>query len=140
MAVLTAFAMAAIVLIVGGTGCAGGSNVEAGLPEWADEAALAEQAQGLTDSYIARDFAAVARECSALGLSEQEFKDAGVDALDQLGEFKEYGDTAYMQGKDQSGKVYATAVQIANFANGTAQFTVSFYEDGSVCGFYFKLV
>lgn len=34
----------------------------------------------------------------------------------------------------------ATIVQIANYENGSAQFTVSVNQDGSVSGFYVKAV
>lgn len=37
---------------------------------------------------------------------------------------------------DGTGAVYATVVQAATYENATMQFTVSYYEDGTVCGFY----
>lgn len=123
-------------------GCSSGSSadsgIQAGLPEWANEADLTEQTQGLIDQYNARDFDGVAKQCEALGLSAEDFAESGNPILDQLGAFKSFGDASYMNGKAKDGTPYATVVQMASYENGSAQFTVSFNEDDTISGFYIK--
>ena len=129
---------AALAMCVIFAGCAGGGNVEEGLPAWGDEAKLAEQAQALIDDYSARDYEAAAEACAGIGLTVDQLAETGDSMLDGLGAFESFGDAAYLKGADDAGKEYATVVQLANYAQGTAQYTVSFYEDGSVCGFFVK--
>ncbi len=109
---------------------------QAGLPDWADEDALTQQARSLIERYNARDYGAVAQACAALGVTEDDWAEASDPLLDQLGAFQGYGDVAFMHADDGTGTVYATVVQAATYENATMQFTVSYYEDGSVCGFY----
>lgn len=140
--ILVAFvATAALAFMLCLAGCSSGgsgSDVQAGLPDWANETELTEQARELIDLYSARDFDAVAEKCSALGLSGEGFAENGNPILDQLGEFKNFGDVSYMNGKAKDGTPYATVVQMAAYENGTAQYTISFNEDDTVSGFYIK--
>lgn len=134
-------ALAAVAIAMAGVliaGCAGGGSLSEGLPEWGDEAALAEQAQALVTDYSARDYEAVSQRCAGLGLSAAAFAESGDAMLDTLGEFSSFSDTVYMTGADDEGRAYAVVIQMADYASGSAQYTVSFYEDGTVCGFYAK--
>lgn len=134
-------ALAAVAIAVAGVllaGCAGNGSLSEGLPEWGDEAALTEQAQALVSDYSARDYEAVAQRCAGLGLSAADFAESGDAMLDTLGEFASFADAAYMTGADDEGRAYAVVIQVADYASGSAQYTVSFYEDGTVCGFYAK--
>lgn len=129
-----AIAIAGVLL----AGCVGSGSLSEGLPEWGDEAALTEQAQDLVSDYSARDYEAVAQRCAGLGLSASDFAESGDAMLDTLGEFSSFADTAYMTGADDEGRAYAVVIQMADYASGSAQYTVSFYEDGAICGFYAK--
>lgn len=130
---------AALALILALTGCATSGSLEEGLPDWTDEQTVTQTAQQVIDAYNARDYDAVAQMCPALGLSAEEYAQSGDGLLDQLGAFTEYADAAFLHG-ETDGTQYATIVQIANFENGSAQFTVSVNQDGSVSGFYVKAV
>ena len=133
--------LAAVAIAIAGVllaGCAGSGSLSEGLPEWGDEAALTEQAQDLMSDYSARDYEAVAQRCAGLGLSASDFAESGDAMLDTLGEFSSFADTVYMTGADDEGHAYAVVIQMADYASGSAQYTVSFYEDGTVCGFYAK--
>ena len=59
-------------------------------------------------------------------------------SFEQLGSFDAYGGAASGHAADKDGKEYVTVVQQASYQQGSAQFTVSFYEDGSLCGLYMK--
>ena len=138
--IVAAAAALAFALCLAGcsSGASGDSSIQAGLPEWANEAELTEQTQELIDQYNARDFDSVAKQCGTLGVSAEDFAESGNPILDQLGAFKSFGDVSYMNGKAKDGTPYATVVQMASYENGSAQFTVSFNEDDTVSGFYIK--
>lgn len=133
---------AAAFLVLAAAGCTpeptGNAGLQNGLPDWADADELVEQTRSLIELYSGRNFEGVAQACPALGLTAEDYASTGDKAIDQLGSLEGYGDHAFMQGADQTGRAYAVVVQIADYANGKAQYTVSFYEDGTVCGFYIK--
>ncbi len=94
-------------------GCSGGgSGLSEGVPEWADEAAVVQDAQAVIEDFSARDYAAVAAKGQTVGLTADQLQGAGAE--------------------------FVTVVQMADYENGTAQYTISFYEDGSLAGFYVK--
>ncbi len=119
------------------TGCASSGNLAEGLPDWADEQTVTQTAHEVIDAYSSRDYDAVAQMCPALGLSADEYAANGDPLLDQLGAFVQYGDHAFLHG-ESDGTSFATVVQIAEYENGQAQYTVSVNQDGSVSGFYVK--
>ncbi|WP_139651822.1 DUF3887 domain-containing protein [Raoultibacter phocaeensis] len=135
---VTMAALACALCLIGCSSSGSGSDVQEGLPDWANETQLTEQTRELIDLYTARDFDAVAEKCEPLGLSAEDFAQNGDPILDQLGAFKDFGDVAYLNGKAKDGTPYATVVQIANYENGPAQYTISFNEDDSISGFYIK--
>ena len=133
------FAVAmALALVLCAVGCSSGEpSVKQGLPDWANETEITEQVRELIELYVARDFEATAQQCEALGLTAEQYAEKGNLILDKLGAFKGYGDVAYLNGIE-NGTPYATVVQIADFENGSAQFTISVNEDGTFSGFYIK--
>ena len=133
-----AVTMALALCLVGCSSGGSDSGVQEGLPEWANETELTEQTRELIDLCNARDFDAVAEKCEALGLSADDLTASVGAALDQFGAFKDFGDVAYLNGEAKDGTPYATVVQIATYENGSAQYTISFNEDGTVSGFYIK--
>lgn len=130
-----AFALAVCAILAG---CGGGSALNDGLPEWADEAAITQETQAVVEDFSARDYAAVAAKAGDIGLTADQLQSAGDTLLDGLGEFSGFGDVAFLNGDDGSGNIYATVIQVANYANGSAQYTIGFYEDGSLAGFFVK--
>lgn len=132
---VAAFALAICAMLVG---CGGGSALNDGLPEWADEAAIVQETQTVVEDFNARDYAAIAAKAEGIGLTADQLQSAGDAMLDNLGEFSDFGDVAFLNGDDGSGNIYATVIQIANYSNGNAQYTISFYEDGSLAGFFVK--
>lgn len=138
VALAAAVTMAFALCLIGCSSGGSDSGVQEGLPEWANETELTEQTRELIDLYSTRDFDAVAEKCEALGLSAEEFAKNGDPIIDQFGAFKDFGDVAYLNGKAKDGTPYATVVQIATYENGSAQYTISFNEDGTVSGFYIK--
>ena len=55
-----------------------------------------------------------------------------------LGTFNKYGDVAFTSGKTETGKEFVRVIQIADYAHGKLTFTVSFFENGDVAGFFVK--
>ncbi len=130
-----AFALALCALLAG---CSGGSGLDAGLPEWADEAAVTQEVQAIIEDFSARDYEAAAAKGQAIGLTADQLQGAGDTILDSLGALTGFADVAYANAEDASGNAYAVVIQIAEYENGSAQYTVSLYEDGSLAGFYVK--
>lgn len=60
-----------------------------------------------------------------------------LDTLDKLGEFQEYGKTAFV-GQEQDGKKYAACLMIVKYKNGKLQYTVGYDEDMKLVQFTIK--
>ena len=134
-AVMAMFTLALCAFLAG---CSGGSGLSEGVPEWADEAAVVQDAQAVIEDFSARDYDSVAAKGQTVGLTADQLQGAGDAVLDALGALSGFGDSACMTGADGAGAEFVTVVQMADYENGTAQYTISFYEDGSLAGFYVK--
>ena len=56
--------------------------------------------------------------------------------MKDMGDFEKYGEYTVEGGETDDGQEYARVIQTATYKEGTLIFTVSFFEDGSVAGFY----
>ena len=120
------------------TGCGKSGNAEQGLPSWADKDKVTQLARDVIDAYNARDYdAIVAQWFMDSGLTADQLKQGADQIAAKLGAFESYADVAYLSGSS-NGVDFATVIQIAQYANGKAQFTVSFTQDNKLCGFYVK--
>ena len=108
-----------LVAIVALASC--GSNK---LPEWADTEVLTENARVLIDTLNDFDYEGVAKI----------YNNPAVDAST----FEDYGDVSFASGKTDDGKEFVRVIQIANYESGKLTYTVSFFEDGAVAGFFVK--
>ena len=130
LAAAALMAALAVLCLAGCGSSASDENYREGLPAWADEAAVTEQAREIIELVNARDFDEVAARWDD-GKLEQGLG----GALDQFGSFEGFADVRYGQ-SEPGGRSAATVVQRADYENQKAQFNVSFYEDGSLAGLY----
>lgn len=105
------------------------------LPEWANTDALTEDAQVIIDTLNKFDYEGVAEIYNNPEITASTFEASG-ELLSSMGNFVDYGDTTYTAGKTDSGQEYVRVIQIANYEKGKLTFTVSFFENGEVAGFY----
>lgn len=138
--VLVAAMLATAVLALALAGCGTpvsevDKSVKEGLPAWADEAAVTAQAFEVIEDVNARDFKAVAERWNDAAITAEKLEQSIGAGLDKLGAFKGYGDVSFLQG-DADGRSYATVVQVVEYENAEDPVRVSFYEDGSMAGFF----
>ena len=134
--------LAAVTLMLGLAGCGSGDtegreaqqDVE-GLPAWADEAAVTEQAREVIELVNARDFDEVAARWDDGNAIAEKLEQGLGGALDQFGAFEGFTDVKYGQ-SEPAGRSAVTVIQRADYENQKAQYNVSFYEDGSLAGLY----
>lgn len=107
-----------------------------GLPPWISEAAIASQSQEVIEEAVARDWSTLAERFADGGVSAEQLDKSLSEVFDDLGSIEENTSAAYMQGESK-GRPYATILQDVKFQNGEGQFRISFFEDGSLAGFYF---
>lgn len=139
----TALPMVALMLAVIGIAftCLAGCSkadppVQEGLPSWIGEDAIAVHADEVIDDALARNYAAVADRFADEGVTAEQLDKSLSETFVQLGTFKDYTDASYLQGESK-GRPYATISQGVAFENGNGEFRISFFEDGSLAGFYF---
>lgn len=107
------------------------------LPEWADTDTLTENAQILIDTLNRFDYEGVAEIYNNPAVTAATFEESG-ELVSGMGTFTDYGAASFFTGKTDSGQEYVKVIQIANYEHGKLTFTISFFEDGSVAGFYVK--
>lgn len=107
------------------------------LPDWADTDALTEKARVMIDTLNAYDYEGVAALYDDPAVDASTFEAAG-ELIEEAGAFVDYGQTAFTTGTADDGRDYVCVIQIANYENEKYAFTVSYFEDGSVAGFYLK--
>ncbi|CAK7044326.1 MAG: hypothetical protein MEEGG_00719 [Eggerthella lenta] len=56
-------------------------------------------------------------------------------ARDEYGAFVEYGDKTFLHGESRVARMQPLSSK-ASYENGSAEFRISFFEDGSLAGFY----
>lgn len=119
-------------------GCGSDGGASQGLPSWADKDEVTQLARDVIDEYNASDFdAIVARWFMDSELTTDQLKQGADQIASKLGAFESFADVAYLGGSN-NGVDFATVIQVAQYANGKAQFTVSFTKDDKLCGFYVK--
>lgn len=106
-------------------------------PAWADEAKFSGLAEGVVDTFNGGDLDAVATAFGTQDVTADMFT-TSYTTVQGYGAFDSFGDATFTGGKDKSGTEYVTVILPAQYANGKATFTVSFYEDGTLCGFFMK--
>lgn len=111
-------------------------QVEQGLPAWTDEEGILAWAHVAADEFNERDYQAVADRFSDKGVTADQIKEGLEETQDAYGAFTGYGEASFLQGESK-GRSYATVVQKAHYENGTGEFRISFFEDGTLAGFYF---
>ncbi len=107
------------------------------LPDWADEETLTQQAQSVIDQMNAGDYAGIAALYNNPEVTAETFAPGG-ETVTAMGAFTGYGDAACLGGKTQEGQEYGTVIQVADYENGKLTYTVSFFEDGTLAGFFVK--
>ncbi|MBC2890430.1 DUF3887 domain-containing protein [Gordonibacter massiliensis (ex Traore et al. 2017)] len=135
---LAAVVLVAALAMLGLASCGSSSsdeNFQEGLPAWADEAAITEQAREIVDLVNARDFGEVAARWDDENVSAEKLEQSLGAALDQFGAFEGFADAKYGQ-SEPDGRSAATVIQRVDYEKQKAQFNVSFYEDGSLAGLY----
>ena len=123
--------MLVILLALSLTGC-GGSNV----PDWADTATETELAEQVVDLFNAGDAEAISEMFKDEDVSVEAITKAR-ETIDDMGAFVSYGD-ATISGGTKNNKDYVTVSLPAAYENGSKTYTISFYQDGSLAGFYVK--
>lgn len=133
---VVALAAAAVVaLCVVGCSSGGGEQATSGLPSWANEAELTERGLEVADALVARDYDKLYELVKMEGTSAEDLAKTIDPALDKCGAFKSYGDVSFLQG-ERDGREFVTVVQTIEFENVSDPMRVSYYEDGTCCGFY----
>ena len=112
------------------------AQVEKGLPSWATEEGVTVWAHEVVDEFNARDYEALAARYQDAGVTADQLSQNLSAAQDEYGAFVEYGDKTFLHGESK-GRSYATVIEQASYENGSAEFRVSFFVDGSLAGFYF---
>lgn len=132
--VLVGLALGLVILLAG---CSkADQQVSEGLPAWIDETTSTAQAHEVTDQFNERNYEAVVARYVGTEVTVEQFHENFDELLNEYGAFKEYGDASFLQGESK-GRSYATIIQKATYENGLGEFRVSFFEDGSLAGFYF---
>lgn len=133
LVLIAAAGLAALLLV----GCSQSDPApQSGLPSWADQDAVTAQAREVAEEAVARDWPALAERFADGGVTAEQLDKSLSEVFDSLGSMDEYADATYMQGESK-GRSYATVLQDAKFQNGEGEFRISFFEDGSMAGFYF---
>lgn len=122
--------MICMVSLFGLIGCSGSSA-----PDWANEEELVAKAQTIIDALNAQDLEEVTTLYDNPEITAETFADSG-QLVKEMGDFEKYGEYTIEGGKTDDGQEYARVIQTATYKEGTLIFTVSFFEDGSVAGFY----
>ena len=135
LAAAALMAALAVLCLAGCGSSASDENYREGLPAWADEAAVTEQAREIIELVNARDFDEVAARWDDGNATAEKLEQGLGGALDQFGSFEGFADGRYGQ-SEPGGRSAATVVQRADYEQQKAQFNVSFYEDGSLAGLY----
>ena len=135
LAAAALMAALAVLCLAGCGSSASDENYREGLPAWADEAAVTEQARAVNALVNAREFDEVAARWDDGNATAEKLEQGLGGALDQFGSFEGFADVRYGQ-SEPGGRSAATVVQRADYENQKAQFNVSFYEDGSLAGLY----
>ncbi len=110
--------------------------VEEGLPHWISEDQIVSQMEEVVDDFNARDYEAISALFADESVTAEDLESSLSTVQDEYGSFVSYGDAVFLQGESR-GRSYATVIQDAVYENGTAEFRISFFEDGSLAGFYF---
>ena len=70
--------------------------------------------------------------------AERIFCYVGIAVLGETLKMLFNGDVSFASGKTDDGKEFVRVIQIANYESGKLTYTVSFFEDGAVAGFFVK--
>ena len=133
--------LAAVTLMLGLVGCSSGDaaggkaqeDVE-GLPVWADEAAVTEQARDAIDLFVARDYDGLAALFGEPAPAASDFEKAARAAGDGGG-FASYGAGSVAHYAGGADGVAAIVVQQAHCENDDLVYSVGIAEDGRLVGF-----
>ena len=98
---------------------------------------LTENARVLIDTLNDFDYEGVAKIYNNPAVDASTFEASG-KTVESLGAFEDYGDVSFASGKTDDGKEFVRVIQIANYESGKLTYTVSFFEDGAVAGFFVK--
>lgn len=122
--------MICMMALFGVVGCSGNAA-----PEWADETALVTKAQTMIDAMNAQDVDKVAEIYDNPEVTAEAFVESAQMVKD-MGAFEEYGEYTIEGGTVEDGREIAVVIQTASYEKGTLIYTVSFFEDDSLAGFY----
>ena len=142
--ILLAAVMAAAVLVLGLAGCSSQSEPSKedqesiqGLPAWADEGAITEQARSAIDLFTAGDYEGLVALFGDPKPDVSAFKKAA-ETIDGVGDFGLYGEVSYGHFETESDGTAAIVTQLAQCRNGQLIYSVGLAENGKLVGFHVK--
>lgn len=131
--------LSVVVLLVAGllVGCSkSDASLREGAPQWASEITLSEWTVAVVNDFNEGNFQAITDALVDSDLTADDLKNQSEEALNKLGTFEAFGDAKYYTG-ESLGRPYSCVIQQTDYENGTAEFRISFFEDGKLAGFYF---
>ena len=124
----------AVLCLAGCGSSASDENYREGLPAWADEAAVTEQARDAIDLFVARDYDGLAALFGEPAPAASDFEKAA-RAAEDVGGFESYGDVSFAHYDGGADGVAAIVVQQAHCENDDLVYSVGIAEDGRLVGF-----
>lgn len=119
------------------TGCSkSDASLQEGAPKWASELTLSEWTATVINDFNEGNYQAIAGALVDSDMTAESLKEQSQETINKLGTFEAFGDTRYYTG-ESLGRPYSCVIQQADYENGTAEFRISFFEDGKLAGFYF---
>lgn len=112
------------------------ASLQEGAPQWASEITLAEWTETVVDDFNDGNFQAIAGALVDSDMTADDLKSQFQEPLDKLGTFEAFGEAKFYTG-ESLGRPYSCVIQQTDYENGTAEFRISFFEDGKLAGFYF---
>ena len=133
---IAAMALAFAMMLSMLTGCFDSDTMQDGAPEWTNETELAQNASELIEAFNTGNYDIIAELGKGVGLTKGHTKEAAESVLPELGAIKSYGDFIFAHDEDYRERPYAIVFQTVEYENGSIEYTVSFYEDGTLAGFF----
>lgn len=112
------------------------ASLEEGAPEWASEITLSEWTATVIQDFNEGNYQAIADSLVDGDITADSLREQSQEILNELGTFEAYEEAQYYTG-ESLGRPYSCVIQETRYENGTAQFRISFFEDGKLAGFYF---
>lgn len=112
------------------------ASLQEGIPQWASEITLSEWTETVIDDFNEGNYSVIADMLVDSDVTAQSLQEQSQGTLDKLGTFEGFGDASFYTG-ESLGRPYTCVIQQTEYENGTAEFRISFFENGKLAGFYF---